>query len=64
MTKGIRNFAELRGFKKANEILYDDLMVSSGSILSVFIKEPQFQGQTKEKLVNTLHKNCRNSDQR
>jgi len=54
MTKGIRNFAELRGFKKANEILYDDLMVSTGSILSVFIKEPQFQGQTKEKLVNTL----------
>ncbi len=53
MTKGIRNFAELRGFKKANQILYDDLMVSSGSILSVFIKEPQFQGQTKEKLVNT-----------
>jgi len=54
MTKAIRNFAELRGFKKANEILYDDLMVSTGSILSVFIKEPQFQGQTKEKLVNTL----------
>ncbi len=54
MTKGIRNFAELRGFKKANEILYDDLMVSSGSILSVFIKEPQFQGQTKEKLVNSF----------
>ena len=54
MTKGIRNFAELRGFKKANEIIYDDLMVSTGSILSVFIKEPQFQGQTKEKLVNTF----------
>ena len=54
MTKGIRNFAELRGFKKANEILYDDLMVSTGLILSVFIKEPQFQGQTKEKLVNTF----------
>ena len=54
MTKGIRNFAELRGFKKANEIVYDDLIVSSGSILSVFIKDPQFQGQTKEKLVNTF----------
>ncbi len=52
MTKAIRNFAELRGFKKANELLYDDLMVYTGSILSVFIKEPQFQGQTKEKLVN------------
>ncbi len=54
MTKGIRNFAELKGFKKANEFIYDDLMVSTGSILSVFIKEPQFQGQTKEKLVNSL----------
>ncbi len=54
MTKGIRNFAELKGFKKANEIIYDDLMLSTGSILSVFIKEPQFQGQTKEKLVNTF----------
>ena len=54
MTKGIRNFAELKGFKKANEFLYDDLMVSTGSILSVFIKDPQFQGQTKEKLVNAL----------
>ena len=54
LTKGIRNFAELKGFKKANEIIYDDLMVSTGSILSVFIQEPQFQGQTKEKLVNSL----------
>jgi len=53
MTKGIRSFAELKGFKKANEIVYDDLMVSTRTILSVFIKEPQFQGQTKEKLVNT-----------
>ena len=53
MTKGIKNFAELKGFKKANEIIYDDIMTSTGSILSVFIKEPQFQGQTKEKLVNS-----------
>ena len=54
MTKGIRNFAELKGFKKANEIVFDDLMISTGTILSVFIREPQFQGQTKEKLVNSL----------
>ena len=52
LIKGIRNFAEIKGFKKANEIIYDDLMNSTGSILSVFIKDPQFQGQTKEKLVN------------
>src|SRR6056300_559671 len=53
LVKGIRSFAEIKGFKKANEIIYDDLMNASGSILSVFIKEPQFQGQTKEKLVNS-----------
>ena len=53
LTKGIRDFAEIKGFKKANEIIYDDLMNSTGSILSVFIKDPQFQGQTKEKLVNS-----------
>ena len=43
MTRAIRNFAELKGFKKAIELIYDDLMSSTGSILSVFIKEPQFQ---------------------
>ncbi|MDB2618358.1 DNA topoisomerase IV subunit B [Alphaproteobacteria bacterium] len=53
LTKGIRDFAEIKGFKKANEIIYDDLMNSTGSILSVFIRDPQFQGQTKEKLVNS-----------
>ena len=53
LTRGIRDFAEIKGFKKANEIIYDDLMNSTGSILSVFIKDPQFQGQTKEKLVNS-----------
>ena len=52
LTKGIRNFADIKGFKKANEIIYDDLINSTGSILSIFIKNPQFQGQTKEKLVS------------
>ncbi len=52
LTKAIRNFAEIKGFKKSNELNYDDLMSSTGTILSIFIKEPQFQGQTKEKLVN------------
>ena len=53
LTKGIRNFADIKGFKKANELLYDDLINSTGSILSIFIKNPQFQGQTKERLVNS-----------
>ena len=53
LTKGIKNFAIIKGFKKANELVYDDLMLATGSILSVFIKDPQFQGQTKERLVNS-----------
>ncbi len=53
LTKGIRNFADIKGFKKANELIYDDLIHSTGSILSIFIKDPQFQGQTKEKLVSS-----------
>ena len=52
LTKGIRNFADIKGFKKANELIYDDLINSTGSILSILIKNPQFQGQTKEKLVS------------
>ena len=53
LTKGIKNFAIIKGFKKANELVYDDLMLATGSILSVFIKNPQCQGQTKERLVNS-----------
>ena len=52
LIRGIRNFGDIKGFKKTNEFNYDDLMSSTGSILSIFIKNPQFQGQTKEKLVN------------
>ena len=52
LTKAIRNFAEIKGFKKSVELNYDDLMSSTGTILSIFIKDPQFQGQIKEKLVN------------
>ncbi len=50
--KAIRNYAEISGFKKFNEILIEDVLKSLGSIISLFIKQPQFQGQTKEKLVN------------
>ncbi len=50
--RAIRNYAEISGFKKFNEILIDDVLKSIGSIISLFVKQPQFQGQTKDKLVN------------
>ena len=36
--------------KKSSQINQEDLFGSSGSILSAFIENPEFQGQTKEKL--------------
>ncbi len=52
MAKGLRNYGEMTGQKKASIISADDIMSGAAILLSVFIKDPQFQGQTKEKLVN------------
>lgn len=51
LTKSLRAFAEMSGNKKAADITADDILNTAGVMLSVFIKDPQFQGQTKEKLV-------------
>lgn len=50
LTKGLKAYAELTGNKKAAQITTDDVIGQTGALLSVFIKEPEFQGQTKEKL--------------
>ena len=51
LLRGLKTHAELTGRKKANVITGDDIMSSSGAMLSVFIREPEFQGQTKDKLA-------------
>ena len=53
ITKGIRNFGELTGNKKASEVTAEDIMGHSGLLLSVFIRGPEFVGQTKDKLSST-----------
>jgi topoisomerase IV subunit B len=50
--KGIKNYAAILENKKASNITLDDVMASAASIVSLFIKNPIFQGQTKEKLLN------------
>ncbi|MFP5435368.1 MAG: DNA topoisomerase IV subunit B, partial [Alphaproteobacteria bacterium] len=52
LVKGIRAFADLVGHKKAKDITADDIMTSSEIMLSVFIREPQFQSQTKDRLTS------------
>ncbi|MBT0668995.1 DNA topoisomerase IV subunit B [Novosphingobium profundi] len=54
LTKGIRAFAELIGEKKkAKDITPDDVVTGSEIMLSVFIRDPQFQSQTKDRLTST-----------
>jgi len=52
LLKGLRAWGEQRGNKRAANITAEDLLGGMAAKLSVFIREPQFQGQTKEKLTN------------
>jgi topoisomerase IV subunit B len=51
LTRSLKNYAELANNKRAAIVTADDVMTSSGSLLSVFIREPEFQGQTKDRLA-------------
>ena len=52
LTKGIRAFADLIGQKKAKDIAPEDVVTGSEIMLSVFIRDPQFQSQTKDRLTS------------
>jgi topoisomerase-4 subunit B len=52
LVKGIRGFAELTGNKRARDIAPEDVMVGSELMLSVFVRDPQFQSQTKDRLTS------------
>jgi topoisomerase-4 subunit B len=49
--KALRAYGELTGNKKAQQITSEDVMSTAASMLSVFVREPEFQGQTKDKLA-------------
>lgn len=51
LTRGLKAYAELTGNKRASIITTDDVMISSAGMLSVFVREPEFVGQTKDKLA-------------
>jgi topoisomerase-4 subunit B len=52
LTKGIRAFADLIGQKKGKDIAPEDVVTGSEAMLSVFIRDPQFQSQTKDRLTS------------
>ncbi len=50
LSRGLRTYGEMSGNKKTSMITADDIISGAAVMLSVFIKDPQFQGQTKDKL--------------
>ena len=52
LTKGIRAFADLVGQKKAKDLAPEDVVTGSEIMLSLFVREPQFQSQTKDRLTS------------
>jgi topoisomerase IV subunit B len=52
LVRGLKRYAELTGNRKGSIITADDVIDGATALVSVFIEQPQFQGQTKEKLVS------------
>ncbi|RUV62947.1 DNA topoisomerase IV subunit B, partial [Mesorhizobium sp. M1A.F.Ca.IN.022.02.1.1] len=51
LTRGLRAYADLIGNKRASIVTTEDVMISAAGMLSVFIREPEFVGQTKDRLA-------------
>ncbi|HQF30783.1 MAG TPA: ATP-binding protein, partial [Hyphomicrobiales bacterium] len=51
LLRGLKGYGELTGNKRAAQVTADDILTTAGAMLSVFIREPEFQGQTKDKLA-------------
>ncbi|WP_371059931.1 DNA topoisomerase IV subunit B [Rhodosalinus sp. 5P4] len=49
--KGIRAYGELANNRKAAQITREDLMAGGCALVSCFIREPEFVGQTKDRLA-------------
>ena len=52
LLKGIRAWGEQRNNRRAAQVTGEDVTTSMAGKLSAFVRDPQFQGQTKEKLTS------------
>ncbi len=53
LLRGLKEYGEMANVKKAASITAEDFLSDASVMLSVFIRDPQFQGQTKDKLTST-----------
>jgi topoisomerase-4 subunit B len=51
LTKGLKAYGDRINNKKAGIITGEDVMGTAAALVSVFVREPEFQGQTKDKLA-------------
>ncbi|WP_138471296.1 DNA topoisomerase IV subunit B [Poseidonocella sp. HB161398] len=51
--KGLKSYGELAGQKKAASITREDLITGGCALVSCFIREPEFVGQTKDRLATS-----------
>ncbi|WP_181707005.1 DNA topoisomerase IV subunit B [Chthonobacter rhizosphaerae] len=51
LTRSLKSYGEMVGNKRVAQVTPDDVMTSAGGLLSVFVREPEFVGQTKDKLA-------------
>ena len=51
LTKGLKAYGDRINNKKASIITGEDVMGTAAALVSVFVREPEFQGQTKDKLA-------------
>ena len=51
--KGVKAYGELVNNRKAKDITRDDLITGGCALVSCFIREPEFVGQTKDRLATT-----------
>jgi topoisomerase-4 subunit B len=52
LVKGLRAYGELKKEKRASNLTAEDLLGGMAGMLSVFVRDPHFQGQTKDKLTS------------
>ncbi|ASD28376.1 DNA topoisomerase IV subunit B [Brevundimonas diminuta] len=50
LVKGLKAYGELINEKRAAQITAEDVIANAGALISVFIRNPEFQGQTKDRL--------------
>jgi topoisomerase-4 subunit B len=53
LTRSLKSYAELTGEKRGGILTAEDVVAQAGALVSVFVANPEFQGQTKERLSSS-----------